>query len=113
MLGRGATCLCANGRACLNATNAKSTCVLTKTLTALLHFTNKHMLAVSVLQGVKFCWANLQSLFLDCKGQILVIFQELGKSGTELGNCSILGHRLDCEKNGFADHIMSKDLPSL
>ena len=46
MLGRGANCLCAKDKVYLNASNAKFTCVLTKTSTALLHFMNKRMLAV-------------------------------------------------------------------
>ena len=64
--------------------------------------------------GVKFAkcsWANSQSLFSDFKRQVIVIFQDLGKLLAELGNCSILWHRLECVKNGFAvQQILSKDL---
>ena len=47
----------------------------------------------------KFSWANSQLLFWDCEGQILAIFQDLGKSHMELGNNFILGRRLDCAIN--------------
>ena len=55
---------------------------------------DKHQYTPYGTKFAKFSWSNSQLLFSDWEGQILVIFADLGKSLTELGNYSVLGRRL-------------------
>ena len=52
------------------------------------------------------CMCNMMQPVLtkvqNLVGQILIIFEDLGKSSPELSYCFVLGHRLDCIKNDFA-----------
>ena len=67
----------------------------------------------SVASEVRNLVGHIPSHFFGLERQIFVIFQDLGKSCTGLGYCSVLGRKLDRVKNGFAGQwILSEDLKS-